>query len=150
MDKYPIEGRYYRCKGIQMESTTDAESAGGPQPHDIKQAISAYTQSEKVKSGLIWITQVAEHVAQMDGPGRRQGMLLLKTLAHMVADEADLAGRITGKRSWHDIAKKINLALVMINSGVPEETGYHLARALTLVTRIGGQAASALKSRGLF
>ena len=133
-----------------MAGTTDAESAGELKPDDIKQAISAYTQSEKVKSGLIWITQVAGQVAVMDGPGRQQGMMLLKTLAHLVADESDLAGRITGDRSWHDIAKKINLALVMINSGVPEETGYHLARALTQVTRIGGQAASVLKSQGLF
>jgi hypothetical protein len=86
----------------------------------------------------------------MNGPGKQHGMMLLKTLAHMVADESDLAGRITGNRNWHDISKKINLALVMINSGVPEETGYHLARALTQVTRMGGQAASVLKSKGLF
>jgi hypothetical protein len=150
MAKYPIEEPHYRYKGMQMAATTDAESAGGPESGDIKQAICAYTQSEKVKSGLIWITQIAEQVAVMDGPGRQQGLMLLKTLANMVADESDLAGRITGDRSWHDIAKKINLALVMINSGVPEETGYHLARALTLVTRNGSQAASLLKSRGLF
>ena len=39
----------------------------------VKQAISAYAQSEKVKSGLIWICQVSDQVAAMDGPGRRQG-----------------------------------------------------------------------------
>ena len=76
--------------------------------------------------------------------------MLLKTLAHLVADEADLAGRITGDNRWHDIGKKINLALVMINSGVPQETGFHLTRALTRVTRIGGQAAEVLSRHGLF
>lgn len=117
---------------------------------DVKQAISAYAQSEKVKSGLIWICQVSDQVAAMDGPGRQQGLLLLKTLAHMVADESDLACRVTGDRRWHEIGKKINMALVMINSGVPQETAFHLTQALTRVTRIGGQAASLLKENGLF
>ncbi|MEE4111846.1 MAG: hypothetical protein V2I40_03465 [Desulfobacteraceae bacterium] len=116
----------------------------------VKQAISAYAQSEKVKSGLIWICQISNQVAAADGPGRRQGLSLLKTLAHLVADESDLAGRITGDRCWHEIGKNINMALVMINSGVPQETAFHLTQALTRVTRLGGQAASVLKERGLF
>ena len=116
----------------------------------VKQAISAYAQSEKVKSGLIWICQVSDQVVAMDGPGRRQGLSLLKTLAHMVADESDLAGRITGDSCWHEIGKKINMALVMINSGVPQETAFHLTQALIRVTRLGGKAASVLKERGLF
>ncbi len=118
--------------------------------NSVKQAILAYAQSEKVKSGLIWICQISNQVTGMDGPERRQGLRLLKTLAHMVADESDLAGRITGDRCWHEIGKKINMALVMINSGVPQETAFHLTQALTRVTRLGGQAASVLKQRGLF
>jgi hypothetical protein len=117
---------------------------------DVKQAISAYAQSEKVKSGLIWICQISRQVAALDGPGRRQGLSLLKMLAHMVADESDLAGRITGDRCWYEIGKKINMALVMINSGVPQETDFHLTQALTRVTRMGGQAASILKAKGFF
>ena len=117
---------------------------------DIKQAISAYAQSEKVKSGIIWICQVSDQVAAMEGAGRAQGLRLLKTLAHMVADESNLAARITGDRRWHEIGKKINMALVMINSGVPQETSFHLTRALTRVTRIGGQAAAVLKQNGLY
>ena len=116
----------------------------------VKRAIAAYTQSEKVKSGIIWICQVAEQVAVLDGAERRQGAGLLKTLARLIADESDLAGRITKDRRWHDIGKKINMALVMIDSGVPQETGFHLTRALTRVTRIGGEAASVLEKYGLF
>ena len=119
-------------------------------PIDVKQAISAYAQSEKVKSGLIWICQISHQVAAMDGPGRRQGLRLLKMLAHMVADESDLAGRITGDRCWYEIGKKIDMALVMINSGVPQETDFHLTQALVRVTRMGGRAASILKARGFF
>ncbi len=123
---------------------------GKDRQNDVKRAISAYAQSEKVKCGLIWICQVAEQVSALEGPGRQQGLILLKTLAHMVADESDLAGRITGDRRWHEIGKKIAMALVMINSGVPQETAFHLTQALTRVTRIGGQAASVLKENGLY
>jgi hypothetical protein len=57
---------------------------------------------------------------------------------------------MTGDRRWHEIAQKINMALVMINSGVPQETSFHLTQALTRVTRIGGQAASVLRENNLF
>jgi hypothetical protein len=116
----------------------------------VKRAISAYAQSEKVKSGLIWICQVADQVAAMQDPGRQQGSMLLKTLTQMVMDESDLAGRITGDRRWHEIGKIIRMALVMINSGVPQETAFHLTQALTRVTSIGGQAAAVLKANRLF
>lgn len=131
---------------------TDSKSGTTPSepPGDVKLAVAAYAQCEKVKSGLIWICQVAEQVAAMDGAGRRQGLVLLKTLAHLVADEANLAGRITGDKEWYEIGQNINKALVMINSGVPQETAFHLTQALTKVTRIGGRAASVLKRNGLF
>jgi hypothetical protein len=124
--------------------------ANGDNSMDVKQAVTDYTQSEKIKSGLIWICQLADQVAAIDGPGRRQGMTLLRMLAQMVADEAALAGRITGDPHWSGIGKKINLALVMIDSGVPQETGFHLTQALSRITQIGGQAATVLKAKGLF
>lgn len=117
---------------------------------EIKKAVSAYAQSEKVKSGLIWICQVAEQVGALNGPGRQESLAMLRTLAHMVADESDLAGRITDDRRWNEIGQKINMALVMIQSGVPQETSFHLTQALTRVTRIGGQAARVLKKNGLY
>jgi hypothetical protein len=141
---------YHWCKGRPNVTEYKPLEMKKDSRIDLKQAISAYAQSEKVKSGLIWICQVSDQVAAMDGPSRRQGMRLLKTLAHMVADESDLAGRITGDSGWHEIGKKINMALVMINSGVPQETAFHLTQAMVRVTRIGGQAASVLKKEGLF
>lgn len=42
------------------------------------------------------------------------------------------------------------MALVMIRSGVPQETGFHLTQAISRVTRIGGQAASTLRDKDLF
>jgi hypothetical protein len=126
-----------------MEKMTDRSA-------DVKKAVWVYVQSEKVKSGLIWIGQIADQVAAMDGAGRRQAVAMLRTLVHMVADESGLAARLSGDSRWHDIGRKINMALVMIDSGVPQETTFHLTRALTRVTRIGGQAAMVLKQNSLF
>lgn len=118
--------------------------------NELRQAVVTYAQSEKVKSGLIWVCQVSEQVAALDDAARQHGVRLLRTLAHLVGDEAILAGRVTGDRRWSEISQKINMALVMIQSGVPQETSFHLTQALTQVTRIGGQAAALLKEKGLF
>jgi len=118
--------------------------------NESRQAVIAYAQSEKVKSGLIWVCQVSEQVAAMDDAARQHGMRLLRTLAQLVGDEALLAGRITGDRHWLEINQKINMALVMIQSGVPQETSFHLTQALTLVTRLGGQAAALLQEKGMY
>jgi hypothetical protein len=67
----------------------------------------------------------------------------------LVAGESDLAGKITGDQRWDEIGKMISMALVMIDSGVPQETTFHLTKALTRVTRIGGQAAGILKENEL-
>ena len=118
--------------------------------NELRQAVVTYAQSEKVKSGLIWVCQVSEQVAALDDAARQHGVRLLRTLAHLVGDEAILAGRVTGDRRWTEISQKINMALVMIQSGVPQETSFHLTQALTQVTGIGGQAAALLKEKGLF
>lgn len=99
---------------------------------------------------MIWVCHVSEQVAAMDDAARRHGVRLLRTLAHLVGDEALLAGRITGDRHWSEIRQNINMALVMIQSGVPQETSFHLTQALTQVTRLGGQAATLLKEKGVF
>jgi hypothetical protein len=118
--------------------------------NEIRQAVLTYAQSEKVKSGLIWVCQVSEQVATMDDANRHHGVRLLSTLTHLVGDESLLASRITGDRHWLEIKQKIDMALVMIQSGVPQETSFHLTQALTRVTRLGGQAAALLKEKGMF
>jgi len=148
--KYSIEHRNEAIRPRKALTDTERMETKGDHLIDVKQAVTSYAQSEKVKSGLIWICQMADQVAAMTGPGRQQGLILLQTLTHMVADESDLAGRITGDRRWHEIGQKMNMALVMIDSGVPQETAFHLTQALTRVTGIGGQAASVLRENGLF
>ena len=117
---------------------------------DSKTAVLVYAQSEKIKAGLIWVSQIADQVAAMDVGERHNSLTLLKTLARLVAGEAGLAARVSNDTSWHEIGKSIEKALVMIESGVPQETGFHLTQALTRVTRIGGRAARVLEQKGVF
>jgi hypothetical protein len=130
--------------------TDHGHNPADAQRQAIKRAVSAYAQCEKVKSGLIWVSHLADQAAAMDYPGRQHAMRLLKSLARAVADESDLAGHVTADAAWYEIGKKISTALVMIESGVPQEVGYHLGQALTRVTCIGGRAAATLKDNGVF
>jgi hypothetical protein len=50
---------------------------------------------------------------------------------------------------WLAAEKDINTALVMLNSGVTHEAGYHLTQALTQITTIGQQSMSLLTDKGL-
>ena len=46
------------------------------------------------------------------------------------------------------LEKNIDLAVIMINSGVPLESVYHLTRALSHVTNIGQRSMTYLKREG--
>ena len=48
-----------------------------------------------------------------------------------------------------EVEKSIDTAMVMINSGVAHEAGYHLTQALTRVTTIGQRSMTILKDNGL-
>jgi hypothetical protein len=47
------------------------------------------------------------------------------------------------------VEKNIDTAMVMIDSSVAHEAGYHLTQALTQVTTIGQRSMSILKDNGL-
>jgi hypothetical protein len=47
------------------------------------------------------------------------------------------------------VDKSIDTAIVMINSKVVHEAGYHLTQALTQITTIGQRSMSLLKDEGL-
>lgn len=113
------------------------------------EAILSFSQSEKIKSGLIWISQSLQVLSAMEGPERQRGERIVKLLVDMVGTEALLARRIAPDDLWLGVEKSIDMAKVMIASGVPQEAGYHLTEALRHVTGIGHRSMSLLKERGL-
>ena len=115
----------------------------------VNQAIIAFCQSDKLKSGIIWASQIIEMyigLSESEKPGAER---VLKTLINMIATEIHVAMKAAPHKAWGEVEKNINTALVMLNSGVTHEAGYHLTQALTQVTTIGQQSMSLLTDEGL-
>lgn len=112
---------------------------------DVQQAIIAFSQSEKIKSGLIWVSQSFE-VFNSLSPGDKEGAeKILTTIINMIDNEVHLARKHSEETlPWEEASKHIRMALVMINSGVPHEAVFHLSRALSQITGVGQRSMSFL------
>lgn len=111
---------------------------------DTRAAIISYGQSEKIKSGLIWITQLAEMTKGMKGEQLIAAENMVRSLVAFVANEAGLAKKVTGDQGWDEVEKNIEKARVMLHSGVFEEVTWHLTQALSRTTGIGQKSMSFL------
>ena len=115
----------------------------------VNQAIIAFSQSEKLKSGIIWASQIVEMYIGLSEPEKPGAERVLKTLINMIATEINVAKKAAPHDVWSDAEKDMNTALVMLNSGVTQETGFHLTKTLTKVTTIGQQSMTILADKGL-
>ena len=113
------------------------------------QAIKAFSQSEKLKSGLIWATQIAEVYVALPEPEKPGAERVLKTLIGMIASEIHIAKNAAPHEIWLEAEKDVNTAVVMLNSGVAHDTSHHLTQALSKVTTIGQQSMGFLVEKGL-
>jgi hypothetical protein len=116
---------------------------------ETKQAIISFSQSEKVKSGLIWCSQCAQITDNLPAEEKRGAIQLLQSLMAMVANEAQLARQVGGNEIWLEVEKLMNTARVMVDSGVAEEATYHFTQALSQVNRIGQQSMTYLVEHGI-
>lgn len=116
---------------------------------NIHQAVLAYSQSEKIKSSLIWATQLAEQTLGFQEPQKQTAGTLLRSLVGMIAQESALAHRLTGDTNWQEITRSIDMAVVMIESGVVHEAPFHLTKALSQTTSIAQRAMSFLREEGI-
>ena len=113
------------------------------------QAVMAFSQSEKVKAGLIWVSQLLELSGGLPGEQERGAEKSALALLRMVAQETALAKALTGHEDWSASESYMEKALVMMESGVGEEAMVQIARALSKVTNVGQQAMSELRESGL-
>jgi hypothetical protein len=112
-------------------------------------ALWSYTQSEKIKAGMIWLNQCVENCGHYPEPQKIGAERLLRLLIGMIALEIQLIRKMTQNTAWTAAEKHLNQAIVMINSGVAQEVPFHVAKALSQVTSIGSQALDRLKKDGL-
>lgn len=113
------------------------------------QAVVAFTQSEKIKAGLIWITQAIERSAALSAAEKNGAAATVRVLMEMLYYDIHLAEKLSKDESWRDTEKHLDMAILMIDSNVLHEATFHLTRALSRVTGIGQRSMSVLKKNGL-
>ena len=112
-------------------------------------AILTFSQSEKIKAGLIWASQAVETynaLPETDKPGAEK---IIAAIVGMIGSEILICRKSAPNELWLTVEKSIDTAMVMIHSNVVHEAGYHLTQALTQVTTIGQRSMSILKDQGL-
>lgn len=116
---------------------------------ETRQAIISFSQSEKVKSGLIWCTQCTHILQNMPTPEQQGAMRILQALIAMIGNEAQVARQASGDPVWLEVDRCLNNARVMVDSGVGQEADFHLTQALSQVNRIGQKSMTFLMDKGL-
>jgi hypothetical protein len=116
---------------------------------DSRADILAFSQSEKIKAGLIWATQLTEMAVGMPKAEQSAASRMLRAVIGMVGNEIHLGKKSAPHTLWPQVEKSVDLALVMINSGVIREASYHLSQALSRTTTIGQKAMASLIDRKL-
>lgn len=81
-----------------------------------------------------------------DRPGAEK---MIGAIITLIVHEVHLSGKLSRNSKWLDIEKHIDMAMVMLNSGVAQESIFHLTRALTRVTDIGQLSMHTLQREGL-
>ena len=114
-----------------------------------REAILSFSQSEKIKAGIIWLTQALEMLHALPEKNRRNAERVTHVFLSAMLRDVHLSARLSGDEAWRDAEKNIDMALVMLDSGVAQESTYHITRALGSVTTIGQRAMTYLKDEGL-
>ncbi len=116
---------------------------------DTQSATVAFSQSEKIKAGLIWASQTIEMAMGLPNQNKPGAEQIITALVSMVANEIHLGMKIAPDEHWEAALKHINNAIVMLNSNVIHDAPYHLSKALSHVTSIGQTAMTRLREDGL-
>jgi hypothetical protein len=116
---------------------------------ETRAAMAAFSQSEKIKAGIQWVSHCLGVFSHLTEPDKRGAEKIITVMVNQIAGEIELAERLTGDKTWKDAAKHMHTAVVMVNSGVAAEAGFHLTRAMSHVTTVGQRAMTRLKDKGL-
>ena len=115
---------------------------------EISEAILAFSQSEKIKSSIIWASQAVEMFVSLSEDEKPGAKKIIRAVISMIGHEINLCKKSAPHALWAEVQQSIDTALVMIDSNVTQESVYHLTQALSKVTSIGQQSLSCLKENG--
>jgi hypothetical protein len=109
----------------------------------------AFSQSEKIKTGIIWLSHLLE-ISSGAVPQEKKGAeRILRAILGMLDQEVRLASVVAPSGVWSDVGRLLDQVTVMFDSGVGADSVYHLTQALSRVTGIGQDSMTFLKNNGL-
>lgn len=114
----------------------------------IPASILAYTQCEKVKAGLIWLSQAMLQFQGQPPAKPAAAERLALALLEMVRDEVQLGWRLTREEGWQRADAHLKQAAAMIHSGAAYDAPWHLTLALRQITSLGQAAYQRLEREG--
>jgi len=115
---------------------------------ETNEAILAFSQSEKIKAGIIWVSQTLGLLEGLPDMEKKGAEKILNAILNMIGHETKLASAVVPNENWAEIEAFIDRALVMVNSGVGPEATVHLSKALSKTTTIGQKSMSILNEKG--
>ena len=116
---------------------------------EINEAITTFSQSEKIKAGLIWASQAVEVYKALPEADKQGAEKIISAIVGMIGSEILICRKTAPNKLWTEVEKNIDTAMVMINSNIAHEAGYHLTQALTKATTIGQRSMSILTDKKL-
>jgi len=116
---------------------------------EIPGAIMAFSQSEKIKAGIIWISSSLGMISGLDPSEKRGAEKSVRLTLGMLSHEIRLAETVAPLSQWKEISHIMDQVMVMFDSGVGGDSIYHLTQALSRVTGIAQNAMSLLRENGL-
>ena len=116
---------------------------------EINEAITTFSQSEKIKAGLIWASQAVELYNALPETDRAGAAKIISAMVDMIGSEIHICRKTAPNELWTEVEKNIDTAMVMINSNIVHEASYHLTQALTKTTTIGQRSMSILTNKKL-
>jgi hypothetical protein len=121
----------------------------GDKKMEKRNAVVAFSQSEKIKAGLIWASQILQVLDGLPEAEKRGSAKAAGALVGMIHHEILLVQNLSGDTTWGEVRSHVDRARVMIDSGVPTEAISHLTQALSRTTSMAGSAMKYLKDAGL-
>ena len=116
---------------------------------ETKKAIMAFSQSEKIKSGIIWLSSLLELTGSLPVSEKQGGEKIVRTCADMLFQEIRLVRNVADNARWEKAERCLAQAVIMMDSGVPAESVPHLTQALSQVTSVGQRTMSFLQEQNL-
>jgi hypothetical protein len=116
---------------------------------DPRSAITLLTQSEKIKAGILWISHASGVFSSLPENRRPGAQTVFHAFVSMLLLEVRMVRNATDDPEWEEVERHVDMALVMVDSGVPGEASFHLTRALSRTTGKAKEAMESLESWGL-